>query len=527
MFDLIVSGGLAVMPSRDRERRSRRCRRQDRGDRRTGRACRDRGRAHRRSRRADRHSGRDRPAYPLQFADPVSGAQRGPAECAAGPGQPRRPPWRDDDPHRFRPMPARPAIGAIDRGAPARMGRSVPLRLRLSPAAARQAVAGRARRAARGDPGRARLGQDVHHRHPPEPARPDGAVRRHLGGAEDPRRAGRSRRDPCRGQRHRHAHVRKADPRGPDGLREHGRGAQHLQRGPVVQPGDPAGRKCRGRRALHGPCLGRDRSCGDRRLAGARAFRSMARPCTSTCSTTPRTTSGRAGRCSIPTLAQIRQGPGGAVGGDPAWRDPGDRHRRGVLPAAGQAARPADRRHHRRQFGGRAAPLPDVHPHGRKPRLQPRRLRRTGVVERRADHGPLSEERGAGGRLRRRHRAARPARPQGFAQRGSARDRLHTLGGPSGRRLAEHDDPARQGRGRPGPVSSARRATASFWRARSAATSARARRSDFAPSGIFAAARHSSAPSNDPSRSRADRFLARSPRPSSSARPADRLNSAA
>ena len=80
----------------------------------------------------------------------------------------------------------------------------------------------------------------------------------------------RSRRDPRRRQRHRHAHVRKADPRGPRRLREHGRGAQHLERGSVVQPGDPARRKCRGRGALHGPCLGRDRGRGDRRVTGAR-----------------------------------------------------------------------------------------------------------------------------------------------------------------------------------------------------------------------------------------------------------------
>ena len=42
---------------------------------------------------------------------------------------------------------------------------------------------------------------------------------------EDHGARGRPHDDPRRGQRYRHAHVRKADPRGADRLREHGRGA--------------------------------------------------------------------------------------------------------------------------------------------------------------------------------------------------------------------------------------------------------------------------------------------------------------
>ena len=183
-----------------------------------------------------------------------------------------------------------------------------------------------------------RLGQDVHHRHPAEPAGPHGAVRRHLGGAEDPRRRRRDRRDPRRGQRHRHAHVRKADPRRPGRLREHGRGAQHLVGGSVVQPGDPAGRECRGRCALHGACLGGDRGRRDRRVAGAGLPDVRRNPA-------PIPALHRRGlqaprRADVPHLpvAQIRQGPGGAVGGDQSRRDPGGRDRRGVLPVEGQAA---------------------------------------------------------------------------------------------------------------------------------------------------------------------------------------------
>ena len=40
-------------------------------------------------------------------------------------------------------------------------------------------------------------------------------------------RPGRHRLHPCRGQRHRHVHVREADAREPRQLRAHGRGAQH------------------------------------------------------------------------------------------------------------------------------------------------------------------------------------------------------------------------------------------------------------------------------------------------------------
>ena len=59
----------------------------------------------------------------------------------------------------------------------------------------------------------------------------------------------RPRRDPLRGQRHRDAHVRQADPRGPHRLRQHGRGAQHAVGGHLVPPRDPAGREGRRRRS--------------------------------------------------------------------------------------------------------------------------------------------------------------------------------------------------------------------------------------------------------------------------------------
>ena len=171
---------------------------------------------------------------------------------------------------------------AGDRAAAEGMGRRLPLRLRLSHDGAGQDRARDPAAARRGGRGRAPHGQDVHHRHHAQPQGPHGRFRRHLGGAEGAGAGRRHRRDPRRGQRHRHAHVREADPRGPHRLREHGRGAQHPVGGSVVQPGDPAGRQYRGRGALHDAHLGGDRRRARSRRRAPRACRSTARPCTST-----------------------------------------------------------------------------------------------------------------------------------------------------------------------------------------------------------------------------------------------------
>ena len=65
-----------------------------------------------------------------------------------------------------------------------------------------------------------------------------------------------------------------------------------------------------------------------------------------------------------------------------------------------------------------------------------------------AHHGPVPAQRRAGGRLGRRYRAARPEAAARHPQGRPARDRLHAVGRARSRRLAEHDDPARQNRGR-------------------------------------------------------------------------------
>jgi hypothetical protein len=87
--------------------------------------------------------------------------------------------------------------------------------------------------------------------------------RRHLGGVQGPGVKGWARRDPRRGQRHRHAHVRQAVPRGPHRLREHGGGAQHALGGPQLPARHPPGRERARHRALHDARQRRQRRARD------------------------------------------------------------------------------------------------------------------------------------------------------------------------------------------------------------------------------------------------------------------------
>ena len=227
MLDIVVSGGLAVLPSGPRARRHRRYRRKNRRDRRAGQPCRARRRTGRRRRGADRHPRRHRPACPLPLADRRAGHDRAPADRPGVGGQPRRPFRRDHDDDRLRARRGRRPRPGRDRAAAEGMGRRLPLRLRVSHDGAGQDRARDPAAAQGSGRGRAPLGQDLHDRHHAQPQGPHGRFRRHLGGAEGAGAGRRHRGDPRRGQRHRHAHVREAVPRGPDRLREHGRGAQH------------------------------------------------------------------------------------------------------------------------------------------------------------------------------------------------------------------------------------------------------------------------------------------------------------
>ena len=100
-----------------------------------------------------------------------------------------------------------------------------------------------------------------------------------------------------------------------------------LSRRPVVQPGDPAGRECRRGGALHGPRVGGDRCRRDRRITRARLPDLRRDP--APVPALHRRGLQAPGRADVPHLsvAQVRQGPGGAVGGNQPRRDPGDRDR--------------------------------------------------------------------------------------------------------------------------------------------------------------------------------------------------------
>ena len=104
------------------------------------------------------------------------------------------------------------------------------------------------------------------------------------------------------------------------------------------------------------------------------------------------------------SVAEVGGRPEGAVARHGERRDPLRRHRRAVLHAQGQDHRQPHRRHHRRQLRRRAAPRRHVHRDGRAPRLLAPALRRSGLDQRRQDHGALSAQGRDRGRQRRRHR---------------------------------------------------------------------------------------------------------------------------
>ena len=482
MFDLIVTGGIAVMPSGAQAGGYRRRRRQDRRDRRAGQSAVGRRRADRRRRRI-RSSFRAASIPHIHCSSPIPFPGRNEDLLSAPPEQVSRAALHGGTTTLldFAPCPPdQPLQQSIElrkrewAGACyCDYGFHLLLHGKLS-----QGVLGALPEAIQDG---SRLGQNVHDRHPAQSAGPDGAVRRHLGGVADPRGRRRDRRDPCRGQRHRHAHVREADPRGPGRLREHGRGAQYALGGSVVQPGDPAGRECRGRRALHGARLGRDRGRGDR------ASRAQGFPIY-----------GETLHQYLLYTAEDYKRPGGqmfhtypslkfAKDQEALWAATG--HGAIQAIATDEVCCPLQVKLQGRRIddttGGNS---------GVEPRLS---LMYTHMVEKRgyslADFVGLVSSNAARimGLYPRKGALAvgsdadivllDPRARRVIAQRGSARDRLHAVGGPRGRRLAEHDDPARQDGRRQRRISRQPRATVSFCRARSPTTSARAPRSEHGP----------------------------------------------
>ncbi len=157
-------------------------------------------------------------AFPTQSA--VDQARRHAARHRRPrPGRPRRAPRRHHDAHRFRLLARGPIRAAGDRIARQGFCRIEPVRLGLPHHAALRAPAGVRGPARRGDPGRLSNAEDLHHQHPALAFRAHDRFWRHLGGIPGSGERGRARRHSRGGQRHRHAHVRQADPRGPRRLR--------------------------------------------------------------------------------------------------------------------------------------------------------------------------------------------------------------------------------------------------------------------------------------------------------------------
>ena len=225
MFDLIITGGTAVMPASTESGRYRGFGRKDRRDRRARQSGGGRGRADGRCGGADRYPGRDRSAYPLRHADRRRAVERADL-LRAPPSQVSKaalyggtttmldfalcPPDQ----------PLQQSIEARQREWAGACYTDYGFHLMLRGTQTPELLGA----LARGGAGGARDGENLHDRYPAAQSGPHGQVRRYLGSAEDHGARGRPRDDPRRGQRHRHAHVRKADPRGADRLREHGRG---------------------------------------------------------------------------------------------------------------------------------------------------------------------------------------------------------------------------------------------------------------------------------------------------------------
>jgi dihydropyrimidinase len=121
-------------------------------------------------------------------------------------------------------------------------------------------------------------------------------------------------RDPRRGQRHRHAHVREADPRGPVGFEHmaevHNALSEDLSFRRVIR----LARTCRAR-ALHDARERRHRRRGDRESARAQGLPVYGETLHQYLLYTPRTTSAERPDLSHLSVAEVEGGPGGAVGG--------------------------------------------------------------------------------------------------------------------------------------------------------------------------------------------------------------------
>ena len=270
----------------------------------------------------------------------------------------------------------------------------------------------------------------------PLSAGPHGQVRRHLGSAQVAGARGRARGDPRRGQRHRHAHVREADPRGAAPAsrtwpRCTTRCREDLSFSRVIRLAEN----------VEGAALYMVHVSAATGVAAIAEARARGFPIY-----------GETLHQYLLYTAEDYKRPNGqmyhtypslkyAEDQTALWDGTSTARSRRVAtdevccPLQGQAAGRAHRRHDRRQFRRRAARVADVHARlVDEARLQPRRICRSGLDQRGEDHGPLPAQGRAGGRLATpisccstRARRARRAEE-------TARDRLHAVGRPRRRR---------------------------------------------------------------------------------------------
>ena len=166
MLDIVITGGLGSSSLGAGAGRYRRGRRADRRDRRARQPRRARRRADRRRRRADRHPGRHRPACPLPLADRRAGRHPAPAD-RSGPARVSQAALHGGTTTiiDFALVEAGDRVQSAIERRQTRMGRRLPLRLRLSHDGAGQDRARDPAAADRSGRGRAPVGQDLHDRH--------------------------------------------------------------------------------------------------------------------------------------------------------------------------------------------------------------------------------------------------------------------------------------------------------------------------------------------------------------------------